>query len=139
MGDRTFVLIKPDGVRRGLVGEIISRFEKKGFKILALKILRMTREQAEELYSPHRGKPFFNSLVDFAVSGPVVAMVLEGSQAIEVVRLMIGPTDARKAPPGSIRGDFGLDIQENIVHASDSEESFLREYRIFFREEELVS
>lgn len=138
MPDRTFVIVKPDAVKRGIVGEIISRFERKGFKLVALKMLRMTREQAEKLYEPHKGKHFFESLVNFSTSGPVVAMVLEGSNAIEVVRLMIGPTDARKAPPGTIRGDFGLDIQENVIHACDSSESCERELRIFFSEAELV-
>lgn len=139
MAERTFVMIKPDGVRRGLVGEVISRFERKGFRIIGLKMVKMSPEQAEELYSPHKDKPFFRSLVEFATSGPVVVMVLEGNSAVDVVRLMIGSTDARRAAPGTIRGDFGLDIQENVVHASDSRESFEREHRIFFRDEELVS
>jgi len=136
--ERTLVLVKPDGVRRGLVGEIISRFERKGFKIKALKMLWMTREQAEEFYSVHRGKHFFNDLIEFITSGPIVAMVLEGDSAIDVVRLMIGATDGRKAQPGTIRGDYALSIQENIVHASDSPESFEREFRVIFREEEVV-
>ncbi len=136
--EKTFVMIKPDAVRRGLIGEIITRFEKKGFKIKAMKMLKMTREQAEELYSPHKEKPFFNDLVEFATSGPVVVMLLEGDSAVEVVRLMIGSTDARKASPGSIRGDYGLDIQENVIHASDSIESFEREHRIFFDEKEIL-
>ncbi len=130
--ERTFVMIKPDGVRRGLIGEVISRFERKGLKIVALKMLQMTREQAEELYSVHRDKPFFNDLVKFVTSGPVVVMIVEGESAISVVRTLIGPTDGRKAPPGTIRGDFALSIQENIVHASDSPESFEREHKIFF-------
>ncbi|NAZ11394.1 MAG: nucleoside-diphosphate kinase [Desulfurococcales archaeon] len=138
MAERTFVMIKPDAVRRGLIGEIISRFEKKGFRIIALKMIKMTTEQAEELYSPHKDKPFFRSLVEFATSGPVVVMVLEGNNAIDVVRLMIGSTDARKAAPGTIRGDYGLDIQENVIHASDSNDSYEREYKIFFTQEELL-
>lgn len=137
--ERTFIMIKPDGVRRKLVGEIISRFEKKGFNIIGLKTVRMSREQAEELYSPHRNKQFFNDLVAFSTSGPVVVMVIEGNNAIEVARLMIGATDARKAAPGTIRGDYGLDIQENLVHASDSKESFEREYKIFFDDSELLT
>jgi nucleoside-diphosphate kinase len=136
--ERTLVLIKPDGVRRRLIGEIIGRFERKGLKIRALKMLWMTREQAEEFYSVHRGKHFFNDLVEFITSGPIVAMVLEGDSAIEVVRLMIGATDGRKAQPGTIRGDYALSIQENVVHASDSPESFEREFRVVFREEEVV-
>ncbi len=136
--ERTFVMIKPDAVQRGLVGEIISRFERKGFKIVAMKMIKMTREQAEELYAPHKGKPFFESLIRFATSGPVVVMVIEGDSAIEVVRLMIGATDARKAQPGTIRGDFALDIEKNVIHASDSKESFEREHKIFFGKEDFV-
>ncbi len=136
--ERTFVMIKPDAVQRGLVGEIISRFERKGFKIVAMKMIKMTREQAEELYAPHKGKPFFESLIRFATSGPVVVMVIEGDSAIEVVRLMIGATDARKAQPGTIRGDFALDIEKNVIHASDSKESFEREHKIFFSKEDFV-
>jgi len=136
--ERTLVLVKPDGVRRRLVGEIIGRFERKGLKIRALKMLWMTREQAEEFYSVHKGKHFYNDLVDFITSGPIVAMVLEGDSAIEVVRLMIGATDGRRAQPGTIRGDYALSIQENVVHASDSPESFEREFRVVFREEEVI-
>lgn len=135
---KTLVLVKPDGVRRGLIGEVISRFERKGLKIRALKMLWMSREQAEEFYSVHREKPFFNDLVEFITSGPIVAMVLEGDEAISVVRLMIGATDGRKAAPGTIRGDFALSIQDNIVHASDSPESFEREFSVIFREEDIV-
>lgn len=136
--EQTFVMIKPDGVKRGLVGEIISRFERKGFRIRALKLKWLTREEAEKLYEIHKGKPFFKDLVDFVTSGPVVAMILEGDSAIDVVRLMIGPTDGRKAPPGTIRGDYALDIGANIIHASDSREAFEREYRVFFRDDEIV-
>ena len=138
MIERTLVLVKPDGVRRGLVGEIISRFERKGFKIVALKMIRMTKEQAMNFYSVHADKPFFKDLVEFITSGPIVAMVLEGDSAISVVRQMIGPTDGRKAPPGTIRGDFALSIQENVVHASDSPESFERESKIIFSQEDYV-
>jgi len=135
--ERTFVMIKPDAVERKLIGEIVSRFEKKGFRIVAMKMIRMRKEQAEELYSPHREKPFYRDLVNFATRGPVVVMVLEGDSAVDVVRLMIGSTDGRKASPGTIRGDYALDIQENVVHASDSRESFEREHKIFFSPEEL--
>jgi nucleoside-diphosphate kinase len=130
--EKTFVMIKPDAVKRGLIGEIISRFERKGLIIKALKMVKLSKEKAEELYSVHRDKPFFNDLVEFVTSGPVVAMVLEGDSAIDVVRILIGSTDGRKAAPGTIRGDFALAIQENVVHASDSLESFEREYRVFF-------
>lgn len=135
---KTLVLVKPDGVRRGLIGEVIRRFERKGLKIRALKMLWMTREQAEEFYSVHREKPFFRDLVNFITSGPIVAMVLEGDEAINVVRLMIGATDGRKAQPGTIRGDFALSIQDNVVHASDSPDSFEREFKVIFKEEEVV-
>jgi len=136
--ERTLIVVKPDGVRRGLVGEVISRFERKGFKIVALKMVKLSREEAEEFYSVHRDKPFFDDLVSFITSGPVVAMVIEGDSAIEVARLMIGATDGRKAAPGTIRGDFSLDIMMNIVHASDSRESFEREFRVVFKDDELV-
>jgi len=136
--ERTLVLVKPDGVARGLVGEVISRFERKGFKIKALKMLRMDRETAERFYSVHRGKHFFQDLVEFITSGPIVAMILEGDSAIEVVRLMIGATDGRRAQPGTIRGDYSLSIQNNIVHASDSHESYMREYPIVFSDDEII-
>jgi len=137
--ERTLVVVKPDGVRRGLVGEVISRFERKGFRLKALKMTWMTREQAEQFYEVHRGKPFYEELVKFVTSGPVVAMILEGESAISVARIMIGVTDGRKAQPGTIRGDYSLSILENIVHASDSEESFYREYKVLFNDLEVVS
>lgn len=136
--ERTFVMIKPDGVKRGLIGEIISRFERKGLRIKALKMKWLTREEAEKLYEVHKNKPFFEDLVNFVTSGPVVAMIIEGESAIEVVRLMIGPTDGRKATPGTIRGDFALDIGANVIHASDSKESYEREYKVFFTDNEIV-
>jgi len=136
--ERTLIVIKPDGVKRGLVGEVIARFERKGFKIRALKMLWMTREQAEQFYEVHRGKPFYEELVKFVTSGPVVAMVIEGDSAISVARIMIGATDGRKAQPGTIRGDYSLSILENVVHASDSEESFHREFKVLFHDLEVV-
>lgn len=136
--DEEFILIKPDGVKRGLIGEIISRIEKKGLKIKALKMLKLSREMAEKLYDIHRGKPFYESLIEFITSGPVVAMVVVGDSAIDVVRTMIGPTDGRKAPPGTIRGDYALSIQENIVHASDSVERARYEAEIVFSDSEYV-
>ena len=136
--EKTLIMIKPDGVSRRLVGEIISRFEKKGFRIKALKMFKFTREQAEEFYKVHKGKPFFESLINFITSGPVVAMVIEGDSAISVARLMIGPTDGRLAPPGTIRGDYALSKQENVIHASDSPESAEHEIRVVFREEEIL-
>ena len=132
MTERTLIVIKPDGVRRCLIGEILSRFERKGFKIVELKMFKMSREKAEEFYSIHKGKHFFNELIDFITSGPIVAAVLEGRNAIEVVRLMIGLTDSSKALPGTIRGDFGLEVTANLIHASDSLESYRREYKVIF-------
>ncbi len=136
--ERTLVLVKPDGVRRGLIGEVISRFERKSLKIKALKMMWFTREKAEEFYSVHRGKPFYESLVKFMTSGPIVAMILEGDSAISVVRLMIGSTDGRRASPGTIRGDYALSVQENVVHASDSPESAEREIKVVFRNDEIM-
>lgn len=133
MSDKTLIVIKPDAVSRGLVGEILSRFEKKGFRITALKMVHLTREEANEFYSVHKGKHFFEELVSFITSGPVVAAILEGRNAIDVVRLMIGSTDSSKAAPGTIRGDLGLDITSNVIHASDSPESYKRESAVIFK------
>jgi len=137
--ERTLVLVKPDGVRRGLIGEVISRFERKGFRIVALKMTRMSREKAMVFYSVHKDKPFFKDLVEFMTSGPIVAMILEGDSAVSVVREIIGTTDGRKASPGTIRGDFALSIQENVVHASDSPESFERESKVIFSDEDYIT
>ncbi|MEW6545812.1 MAG: nucleoside-diphosphate kinase [Bacillota bacterium] len=136
---RTLVLVKPDGVHRGLVGEVISRLERKGLRLVGLKMMRVTRDLAERHYEVHRGKPFFLGLIDFITSGPVVAMVWEGPEAVAVVRNLMGATDARKAAPGTIRGDLGLDVGHNLVHGSDSEETATREVGLFFSEEEIVS
>jgi len=132
--DRTLVVIKPDGVRRGLVGEIISRLEKKGFKIAALRLLSFDKDLADDFYSPHVGKPFFPELEQFITSGPVVAIVVEGANGVDVVRRMIGVTKSFEASSGTIRGDFGLGYTDNVVHASDSKESYDRESRILFPE-----
>jgi nucleoside-diphosphate kinase len=137
--ERTLVLVKPDGVRRGLIGEVISRFERKGFRIVALKMTKMSREKAMDFYSVHKDKPFFKDLVEFMTSGPIVAMILEGDSAVSVVREIIGTTDGRKASPGTIRGDFALSIQENVVHASDSPESFERESKVIFSDEDYIT
>ena len=137
--ERTFVMVKPDGVRRGLVGEIISRFERKGLRLVAAKFLRMPRELAERHYEEHRGRPYFEPLVEFVTSGPVMAMVWEGEQAVAAGRQLIGKTNPLEAAPGSIRGDFALNTRQNLVHASDSAESARREAANFFSEEELVS
>ena len=132
---RTLVLIKPDAVRRGLVGEIISRLERKGLKIVALRMLQMDKEMAERHYAIHKGKPFFEGLVEFITSGPLVAAVIEGERAVEAVRRLMGETNPLKASPGTIRGDFGLDIQQNLIHGSDSEETAREEIELFFGKE----
>ena len=132
--DRTLILVKPDAYGRGLTGEIIARFERKGLKICALKRMEVSREIAEEHYGEHEGKPFYEPLVEFLTSGPLVALILEGREAVTTARRLIGPTDPIEAAPGSIRGDFGLEVQKNLVHGSDSPESAARETRIFFPE-----
>jgi nucleoside-diphosphate kinase len=137
--ERTLIIIKPGAVARGLVGEVLSRLEKKGLKIVGLKMLKMSREKAEELYSVHKGKHFYEELINYITSAPVVAGVVEGDDAIQVVRKVIGPTNPKEAPPGTIRGDFGISITQNVIHASDSKESAEREIKIFFEEEELCS
>ena len=125
-------MIKPDGVQRRLVGEVISRFEKKGFTIRALRMISFDRALARDFYSPHVGKPFFPELEEFVVSGPAVAMLLEGANAVDVVRRMIGVTKSFEAASGTIRGDFGLGYTDNVIHASDSQESYSRESKILF-------
>lgn len=135
--ERTYLMVKPDGVQRGLVGEIIARFEKKGFKIAGLKMLRISRELAEKHYGEHKGKVFFEPLVEYITSGPVVAMVIEGKDAVSAAREMMGATNPLKAAPGTIRGSYGIDIGRNVIHGSDSIESAAREIAIFFKEEEL--
>jgi len=137
--ERTYVMVKPDGVQRQLVGEIISRFEKKGLKIVGLKLMQIPRSLAEEHYGEHKGKPFFAPLVDYITSGPVVAMVLEGKNAVGTVREMMGATDPLKAAPGTIRGTYGMDIGRNVIHGSDSPASAEREINLFFRPGELVA
>jgi nucleoside-diphosphate kinase len=135
---RTFVAIKPDGVQRGLVGEVVSRFEKRGLKLVGMKFMQVTKELAETHYGEHKGKPFFDGLVGFITSGPVVAMVLEGKDAIAIARNTIGATNPSAANPGTIRGDFAIEIGRNIVHGSDGPESAKREIGIFFKDSELV-
>lgn len=132
--EHTLIFLKPSAVKRGLIGEIISRFERKGLEIVALKMITMNRDMAEAIYTVHRGKHFFVNLVDTISGQRIVAAVLKGREAISVVRRLIGATDPVKASPGTIRGDYGLDLTDNIIHASDSEESFLREVRIIFPE-----
>ncbi|MFJ6993097.1 nucleoside-diphosphate kinase [Streptomyces sp. NPDC003090] len=133
MTQRTLVLLKPDAVRRGLIGEIIGRIERKaGWTISALELRSLDRAILEQHYVEHIGRPFYEPLVEFMSSGPVVAMVVEGERVIEGVRQLAGPTDPIAAAPGSIRGDFGTIVRENLIHASDSEESAIREMKIFF-------
>jgi nucleoside-diphosphate kinase len=130
--DRTLVLVKPDGVARGLVGEVISRLEAKGLRLVAAELRTLTREVAETHYAEHRERPFFGPLVEFITGGPLVALVVEGPRAVEAFRAMAGATDPVKAAPGTIRGDFALEVQNNIVHGSDSDESAAREIKLFF-------
>ena len=132
--DRTLILVKPDAFERGLTGEVIRRFEGKGLRIVAMKHMSVDRELAEEHYAEHREKPFFGDLVDFITGGPLVALVLEGYEAVASARQVIGATDPLEAAPGSIRGDFGLEVQTNLVHGADSPESARRETALFFPE-----
>src|SRR5690554_3225893 len=136
--ERTFAMIKPDGVKRGLTGEVIRRIEQKGFRIVGLKQLVISRETAETHYGEHRDKPFFAGLVSFITSGPVVAMVLEGENAILEWRKMMGATNPRDATPGTIRGDLATILDENVAHGSDAPETAEREIGIFFKPEELL-
>ena len=135
--ERTFVMIKPDAVQRGLVGEIISRFEKKGIKIVAMKMLKVNRELAEKHYAVHKGKPFFEPTVKYITSSPVIAMVLEGYNVIEMVRSMVGKTNPQEAAAGTIRGDYGQHIGRNIIHASDGKETAEYEINLWFKQEEI--
>ena len=137
--ERTLIIFKPDAINRLLVGRILARFEDKGLRIVAMKLQQSPREQVEKHYEVHRERPFYQSLVDFMTSGPVILAVLEGPQAISVVRRLLGATDGREAAPGTIRGDFGLDKQYNLVHASDGPETARKEIELFFAPEEIVS
>jgi nucleoside-diphosphate kinase len=132
--ERTLILVKPDAFARNLTGEIIGRFERKGLRLLALQQLTMTREMAERHYAEHDGKPFFEELVTFITSGPLVAMALEGEQAVAAARQVIGATNPIEASPGSIRGDYAIEVGQNMVHGSDSPQSGVRELRLFFPE-----
>lgn len=136
--ERTFSMIKPEGVARGLVGEIISRIERKGYRIVALKMLRLTREMAEKHYAEHQDKPFYPELIEHITSGPVVAMVLEGPNVIAGLRKLMGTTNPQEAAPGTIRGDYALETGQNVIHGADSPASAEREIALYFRPEELV-
>lgn len=139
MSERTLIFVKPDGVQKGLVGEIISRFERRGIRIVGLKQIHPSRQLTEGHYSVHRERPFFEAVVEFITSGPVVAMVLECPNAIEVTRSMMGATDPSKSAPGTIRGDFGLDIERNIIHGSSDPEAAAYEIPLWFKPEELLA
>jgi nucleoside-diphosphate kinase len=137
--EQTFVMIKPDGVQRGLIGNIIHRFEQKGIKLIALKLVSVSKDLAEKHYGVHKGKPFFEPTVKYITSSPVVAMVLEGENAIEIVRTMMGKTNPSEAAPGTIRGDYGQFIGRNIVHGSDGPDTAEFEINLWFSKEELTS
>jgi len=136
--ERTFLMVKPDGVQRGLIGEIVSRFERKGLKLVAAKFMRIDEELAARHYAEHYGKPFYEPLIAFITSGPVFAMVWEGDNVIALTRAVIGKTNAVEAAPGTIRSDYAVHTNFNLIHGSDSPENAEREIGIFFRQEELV-
>lgn len=136
---KSFIMVKPDGVQRGLIGEVVQRLENKGFKLVGAKLMNIPTELAETHYEEHKERPFFGELVDFITSGPVFAMVWEGENVISTSRLMIGETNPAEANPGSIRGDFSVTVAKNIIHGSDSPESAEREINLFFNESELTS
>lgn len=137
--EQTFLLVKPDGVKRHLIGNIVNRFEQRGFELIGAKLIRITREQAEYHYEEHKSKPFFGELVDFITSGPVFAMVWQGENIIQISRAMMGKTNPIDAAPGTIRGDFASQMAQNVIHGSDSPESAIREIANFFKPEELVT
>jgi nucleoside-diphosphate kinase len=136
---QTLILLKPDGVQRRLIGEVIGRLERKGLRLAALKLVKCSRDLAEKHYAVHKGKPFYESLISFLTSGPTAAMVWEGREAVSACRTMMGLTDGAKSPPGTIRGDYGLSIQNNLVHGSDSPENAAAEIALWFTNSELVS
>lgn len=136
--ERTFLMVKPDGVQRGLIGEIVSRFEKKGLQLVAAKFMQLDEGLAAKHYAEHVGKPFYPPLIDFITSGPVFAMVWQGDQVIGLTRAMIGKTDALAATPGTIRSDFAVHTNFNLIHGSDSPESAEREIALYFKPEELI-
>ncbi|MCF3941641.1 nucleoside-diphosphate kinase [Oceanobacillus alkalisoli] len=137
--EKTFLMVKPDGVQRNLIGEIVQRFEKKGFKLAGAKLMQVSNELAEQHYGEHKEKPFFGELVEFITSGPVFAMVWEGENVIATARNMMGKTNPSEAAPSTIRGDYGITVGKNIIHGSDSPESGEREVKLFFDESELIT
>ncbi|MFD2332133.1 nucleoside-diphosphate kinase [Cohnella sp. GCM10020058] len=136
--ERTYLMVKPDGVERGLIGEIVGRFERKGLKLIAAKLMRVTPELAERHYAEHKGKVFYDRLITFITSGPVFAMVWEGDDAVTAARQLIGKTSGIEAAPGTIRGDYAIHTNYNLIHGSDSHDNALREIGIFFTEDELL-
>lgn len=138
MIERTFVMLKPETVSRNLIGEILRRLENSGFRILAVKLIRATQQQAQKLYEPHVGKSFYDELVQHITSGPILPMIVEGDNAVNKVRVLIGSTNPAQADVGTIRKDFGISITKNAIHAADSRESFERESKIFFSDDEIV-
>ncbi|KAL2001302.1 hypothetical protein VTN02DRAFT_1944 [Thermoascus thermophilus] len=137
--EQTFIAIKPDGVQRGLVGPIISRFEQRGFKLVAMKLCSPSKEHLEKHYADLAGKPFFNGLVTYMLSGPIVAMVWEGREAVKTGRAILGATNPLASPPGTIRGDYAIDVGRNVCHGSDSVENAKKEIALWFNESELIS
>ncbi|MDQ0232960.1 nucleoside-diphosphate kinase [Metabacillus malikii] len=138
MVSKTFLMVKPDGVQRQIIGDIISRFERKGLQLVGAKLMRVTTELAEEHYKEHKGKPFYENLIQFITSGPVFAMVWQGENVVDITRKLIGKTNPKDAEPGTIRGDYCLYVSKNIIHGSDSEESAVREISLFFNEDEIL-
>lgn len=136
--ERTLLLVKPDGIQRALIGEIVSRFERRGLRFVGMKLMSVSSATAKRHYAEHIGKPFFKSLIDYITSAPVLAMVVEGPNAVEICRSTIGATNPAAATPGSIRGDFGVSVGRNLVHGSDSVRSAAREIKLFFKKDELV-
>ena len=139
MIERTFTMIKPDAVERGLTGQVIARLEAEGLKVVAMKMIKVDNKRAKKLYEVHKGKPFYDDLIKYAMSGPVVTMILEGEDAVRRLRQVIGATDPSKAEPGTVRRDFGLTVLKNVIHAADSPENAEREMRIFFKKSEILS
>ncbi|HLR54072.1 MAG TPA: nucleoside-diphosphate kinase [Pseudogracilibacillus sp.] len=137
--EKTFIMVKPDGVQRGLIGEIVNRFEQKGFTLKGAKLMQVSQSLAEEHYGEHKERPFFGELVDFITSAPVFAMVWEGENVVLTARNMIGETNPSEAAPGSIRGDFAVTVGKNMIHGSDSVESAEREINLFFNEDEQIN
>jgi len=137
--ERTFVYLKPNAVRRGLIGEILKRFEQRGLKVLAMKFHKMTTEEGRALYREHEEKPFYTPLLEFATGGPGLFMIVEGPRCVELVRHLIGNTDPLKAESGSIRADYAVSVRKNLIHASDSTQSYEREHKLFFSEEDIIN